>query len=77
MATPRPGSYDSSTTIGMLHVVPKYRRTNLGSVATMLMARKDNYNVYSMCVKDNTASLAFYKRNKFEKVKDFTVGLVK
>ena len=67
-------------TIGMLHVVPKYRRTNLGSVATMLMARKiyeDNYNVFSMCVKDNTASLAFHKRNKFEKVKDFTVGLVK
>ena len=67
-------------TIGMLHVVPKYRRTNLGSVATMLMARKvyeDNYNVYSMCTKDNTASLAFHKRNKFEKVKDFTVGLVK
>nr|XP_022315988.1 glycine N-acyltransferase-like protein 3 [Crassostrea virginica] len=52
--------------IGMLEVVPKYRRAKLGSAATMLLAQRvceDNYNVYSLVSVDNTASLAFHKRN--------------
>ena len=65
--------------IGMLEVVPKYRRAKLGSAATMLLAQRvceEYYNVYSLVCVDNTASLAFHKRNRFECVKDFTVGFV-
>ena len=65
--------------IGMLEVVPKYRRAKLGSAAIMLLAQKvceENYNVYSLVRTDNTASLAFHERNRFEYVKDFTVGFV-
>ena len=67
-------------TMGMLHVVPKYRRTNLATVASMLLAQKvyeENYNVYSIVSVDNTASLALHKKHKLEKVQDFTVGFVK
>lgn len=59
-------------TIGMLHVVPKYRRTNLGSVATMLVARKvyeDNYNVYSMCVRTTLHLLLFTRGTNLKKLK--------
>ena len=65
--------------IGMLQVVPKYRRAKLGSAAIMLLAQRvceENYNVYSLVRTDNTASLAFHERNRFEYVKDFTVGVV-
>ena len=67
-----------SGTIGMLHVVPKYRRTNLGTVTSMLLGHKlyeENYNVFSFVFVDNTASFAFHKKYQVEKV--FTVGFVK
>ena len=66
-------------TIGMLGVVPKYRRVKLGSAATLLLAQRlyeENYNLYSIVLPGNTASLAFHERNRFEYMKDFTVGVV-
>jgi ribosomal protein S18 acetylase RimI-like enzyme len=55
--------------IGMLQVIPEYRRANLGSVVTMLMAQKIHNkgdNLYSSVAVDNHVSLAFHEKNGFD-----------
>lgn len=65
--------------IGMLHVIPEYRRAKLGSAVTMLLMEKllkeEDY-LYSAVNLDNKPSLAFHERNNFEYVSDFSVGFV-
>lgn len=65
--------------IGMLHVIPEYRRAKLGSAVTMLLMEKllkeEDY-LYSAVNLDNKPSLAFHERNNFEYLSDFSVGFV-
>lgn len=65
--------------IGMLHVVPEYRRAKLGSAVTMLLMEKlhkeGNYICSSITV-ENKTSIAFHERTKFNYVDDFKIGFV-
>lgn len=65
--------------IGMLHVVPEYRRAKLGSAVTMLLMEKlhieGNYICSSISV-ENKTSIAFHERTKFNYVDDFKIGFV-
>lgn len=65
--------------IGMLHVVPEYRRAKLGSAVTMLLLEKllkEGDYIYSSVSIDNETSLAFHERNNFEYIRDFSIGYV-
>lgn len=65
--------------IGMLHVVPENRRAKLGSAVTMLLMEKlhkEGDCLYSSVNVDNKTSLAFHERNKFEYVREFSIGFV-
>lgn len=65
--------------IGMLHVVPEYRRGKLGSAIIMLLMEKlqrEGDYMYSSINVENKTSIAFHERNKFEYLSDFLIGFV-
>ncbi|XP_061183138.1 uncharacterized protein LOC133191399 [Saccostrea echinata] len=62
--------------VGLLHVMPEYRRLKLGTTVSMLLIEKffeNGDDVYSWVDKRNHSALAFNLNNGFVRLPDFTV----